>query len=95
VIIAGALALLVASGRSGSLRVPFLLGMLALLVLFLFVGLDGLGKAVKRRRRVPVNKVSPTWLVDEIRGRRVRRWKRCRAEFTTIGTENDSEGDHA
>lgn len=89
VIIAGALALLVASGRSGSLRVPFLCGMLALLVLFVFVGLDGLGKAVKRRRRVPVNQVSPTWLVDEIRGRRVRNWKRCRAEFSTIGTEND------
>jgi hypothetical protein len=89
VIIAGALALLVASGRSGSLRVPFLFGMVALLALFVLVGIDGLGKAVKRRRRVPVNQVSPAWLVDEIRGRRVRRWKRCRAEFSTIGTEED------
>ncbi|MDQ3791030.1 MAG: hypothetical protein M3422_27830, partial [Actinomycetota bacterium] len=89
VIIAGALALLVASGRAGSLRVPFLVGMVALLLLFLLVGLDGLGKAVKRRRRVPVNHVSPMWLVDEIRGKRVRRWKRCRAEFSTIGTEAD------
>ncbi|MGB3438718.1 MAG: hypothetical protein WBA97_08185 [Actinophytocola sp.] len=88
VIIAGALALLVASGRYGSLRVPFLLGMLALLVLFLFVGLDGLGKAIKRRRRVPASRVSPTWLVDEIRGSRLRHTKRCRAEFSTIGTEN-------
>lgn len=89
VIIAGALALLVAAGRSGSLRGPFLFGMLALLVLFLFVGMDGLSKAVKRRRRVPVTRVSPTWLVDEIRGRRVRHRKRCGAEFSTIGTEND------
>lgn len=89
VIIAGTLALLVASGRAHSLRVPFLIGMVALLLLFLLVGLDGMGKAVKRRRRVPVNQVSPTWLVDEIRGKRVRRWKRCRAEFSTIGAEYD------
>lgn len=89
VIIAGALALFVASGRADSLRVPFLIGMCALLVLFLLVGLDGLGKAVKRRIRVPVNHVSPTWLVDEIRGSRARAWKRCHAEFSTIGAEDD------
>ena len=89
VIIAGALALLVASGRADSLRVPFLVGMVALLLLFFLVGLDGLGKAVKRRRRVPVNHVSPTWLVDEIHGKRGRHRQRCRAEFSTIGAEND------
>jgi len=89
VIIAGALALLVASGRAGSLDRPFLAGMIALLVLFLLVGLDGAGKAMKRRRRVPVNRVSPTWLVQEIRKRPVRHWKRCRAEFSTIGTDDD------
>jgi hypothetical protein len=88
VIIAGALALLVASGRAGSLDGPFLFGMVALLLLFVLVGLDGAGKAVKRRRRVPVNKVTPTWLVQEIRKRPVRRWKRCRAEFNSIGTED-------
>ncbi|MFL6121611.1 hypothetical protein [Actinophytocola sp.] len=89
VIIAGALALLVASGRSGSLDRPFLTGMIALLVLFLLVGLDGVGKAMKRRRRVPVNRVTPSWLVQEIRGHPVRHWKRCRAEFSTIGIEED------
>jgi hypothetical protein len=88
VIIAGALALLVASGRAGSLDQPFLYGILALLLLFLLVALDGAGKAVKRRRRVPVNQVSPTWLVQEIRGRPVRRWKRCRAEFSTLDTDD-------
>lgn len=89
VIIAGGLALFVASGRADSLRVPFLIGMCALLVLFLLVGLDGLGKALTRRLRVPVNQVSPTWLVDEIRGRRARAWKRCHAEFSTLGAEDD------
>lgn len=89
VIIAGALALLVASGRAGALDRPFLSGMIALLGLFLFVGLDGAGKAMKRRRRVPVNKVTPVWLVQEIRKRPPRRWKRCRAEFSTIGIEDD------
>lgn len=93
VIIAGVLALLVASGRAGSLDRPFLFGMLALLGLFLLVGLDGAGRAMKRRRRVPVNRVTPIWLVQEIRKRPVRRWKRCRAEFSTIGT--DTEADHA
>ncbi|WP_133909349.1 hypothetical protein [Actinophytocola oryzae] len=88
VMIAGALALLVASGRAGSLDKPFLYAMLALLMLFLLVGLDGTGKAMKRRRRVPVNKVSPIWLVQEIRRRPVRRWKRCRAEFSTLGTDD-------
>lgn len=88
VIIAGALALLAATGRSGSLERPFLFGMLALLMLFVLVGLDGAGKAVKRRRKVPVNPVTPVWLVQEIRKRPVRRWKRCRAEFSSIGTED-------
>lgn len=88
VIIAGALALLVASGRAGSLDRPFLFGMIALLLLFVLVGLDGAGKAMKRRRRVPTNRVCPAWLVQEIRRRPVRRWKRCRAEFSTIGTDD-------
>jgi hypothetical protein len=88
VIIAGALALLVAAGRAGSLDRPFLFGMLALLMLFVLVGLDGAGKAVKRRRKVPHNRVTPVWLVQEIRRRPVRHWKRCRAEFSAIGTED-------
>ena len=88
VIIAGTLALLVASGRSDRLHGPFVFGMGALLLLFVLVGLDGIGKAVKRRRRVPVNRVSPAWLIAEIRRRPVRRWKRFRAEFSTIGTDD-------
>jgi hypothetical protein len=88
VIIAGVLALLVASGRAGSLDGPFLFGIVALVLLFALVGLDGMGKAVKRRRRVPTNRVTPIWLVQQIRGRPVRRWKRCRAEFSTIGTDD-------
>ena len=88
VIIAGALALLVASGRSDRLHGPFVFGMGALLLLFVLVGIDGAGKAVKRRRRVPVNRVSPVWLIAEIRRRPVRRWKRFRAEFSTIGSDD-------
>lgn len=88
VIIAGMLALLVASGRKDALDGPFVFGMLALLVLFLLVGADGIGKAVKRRRRVPASRTSPVWLVREIRRRPVRRWKRPRAEFSTIESED-------
>jgi hypothetical protein len=91
VIIAGALAVLVASGRAGSLERPFLAGMIALLGLFVLVGLDGAGKAMKRRRRVPANRVTPMWLVHEVRGKSPRRWKRCRAEFSTIGTDDETD----
>jgi hypothetical protein len=88
VFIAGSLALLVASGREDALGVPFVYGMVALLVLFLLVGVDGVAKAVKRRRRVPVNRISPMWLIREIRRRPVLRWKRLRAEFSTIGGDD-------
>jgi hypothetical protein len=89
VIIAGALALTVAAGRDDRLAVPFLLAIGALLVLVVLVGFDGVAKAVKRRSRVPVNHVSPGWLVAEINGTSGRR-KRCTANFSTIGP-----GDHA
>jgi hypothetical protein len=88
VIIAGVLALLVASGRKDALDGPFVFGMVALLGLFLLVGADSVGKAVKRRRRVPVNRTSPMWLIGEIRRRPVRHWKRPRAEFSTIESED-------
>jgi hypothetical protein len=88
VIIAGMLALLVASGRKAALDGPFEVGMLALLVLFLLVGGDSVGKAMKRRRRVPVNRISPMWLVGEIRRRPVWHWKRTRAEFSSIGSDD-------
>jgi hypothetical protein len=88
VIIAGMLALLVASGRKDALDGPFVVGMVALLLLFLLVGADAVGKAVKRRRQVPVNRISPMWLISETRRRPVRRWKRPRAEFSTIGSDD-------
>jgi hypothetical protein len=88
VIIAGMLALLVASGRSDALQGPFLFGMAALLLLFVLVGVDGVGKAWKRRRKVPVNKVSPSWLIQEIHGGRARPSTHFRAEFSTIGSDD-------
>ena len=88
VIIAGLLALLVASGRRDALDGPIVFGMVALLVLFLLVGADSVSKAVKRRRRVPVNRISPMWLIAEIRRRPVRRWQRPGAEFTTIVSDD-------
>lgn len=91
VVIAGMLALLVASGRADALHGPFVFGMIALLVLFLLVGADTVGKAVKRRRRVPVNRISPMWLIAEIRRRPVWRWKRFRAEFSTIGSDDHDD----
>jgi hypothetical protein len=89
-IIAAALALLVASGRKDALGGPLMYGLLALLVLFLAVGVDTVGKAIKRRRRVPVNRTTPRWLIAEIHRRPVRHWKRFRAEFSTVGSDHDA-----
>ncbi|HEY0454336.1 hypothetical protein [Actinophytocola sp.] len=88
VIIAGMLALLVASGRADRLDGPFVFGMAALLVLFLLVGVDSVSKAVKRRSRVPVNTISPAWLIAELGRRPRRRRKRCSVDFSTVGSEN-------
>jgi hypothetical protein len=88
VIIAGMLALLVASGRKDALDGPFVVGMVALLVLFLLVGVDTVGKAIKRRRKVPVNDISPRWLIRETVRRPARRRQRQSAEFSTIGSDN-------
>jgi hypothetical protein len=90
VIIAGMLALLVASGRKDALDGPFVVGMVALLVLLLLVGIDGVGKAVKRRRKVPVNDISPRWLISETLRRPARRPDRPRAEFSTVGSDDNA-----
>jgi hypothetical protein len=87
-IIAATLALLVAAGRKGALGGPLMFGLCALLGLFLAVGVDTVGKAVKRRRRVPVIRTSPRWLIAEIRRRPVWRWKRFRAEFSTVASDD-------
>jgi hypothetical protein len=88
VFIAGMLALLVASGRKDALNGPFVVGMVTLLGLFLLVAADTVGKAVKRRRRVPVSRISPMWLIAEIRPGPVRRWQKLHAEFSTIGSDD-------
>jgi hypothetical protein len=87
VIIAGALALTVASVRSDRLAAPFLVAIIALLGLAVLVGIDGLTKAIKRRSRVPMSQVSPNWLIAEIR-RTPRRRARCAANFSTIGSDD-------
>jgi len=53
------------------------------------VTIDGTAKAIKRRSRVPLNQVSPNWLIAEIRRRPGRR-KRCAANFSTIGPNHDA-----
>lgn len=88
VIIAGMLALLVASGRKDALAGPFVVGTVALLVLLLLVGIDTVGKAIKRRRKVPVNDISPRWLMCETLRRPARRRDRPRAEFSTVGSDH-------
>ena len=89
VIIAGTLALAVAGGRDDRLAEPFLLAIGALLFLAVLVTIDGTAKAIKRRSRVPLNQVSPNWLIAEIRRRPGRR-KRCAANFSTIGPNHDA-----
>jgi hypothetical protein len=88
VLIAGALAVTVAAGRDDQLAGPFVLAIIALLVLAVLVGIDGLAKAKKRRNRVPVNQISPSWLVAEISRNPNRRRKRCTANFSAIGTRD-------
>lgn len=88
VIIAGLLALLVASGRADALDGPFVFGMAALLVLFLLVGVDSVTKAIKRRGRVPTNSISPEWLIAELSRRPGKRRKPCSVDFATIGSED-------
>jgi hypothetical protein len=87
VIVAGGLALVVASARGDRLAGPFVIAIVALLVLAVLVVVDGVAKSVKRRSRVPANQVSPTWLISEIRRHPGRR-KRCAANFSTIGPDD-------
>lgn len=89
VLIAGALAVTVAAGRDDQLAGPLVLAISALLFLAVLVGIDGVAKAIKRHSRVPVNQVSPNWLIGETRRNPGRR-KKCTANFSAIGP-----GDHA
>jgi hypothetical protein len=86
--IAGALALTVASARADQLAKPFLVAISALVGLTVLVAIDGIAKAVKRRSRVPLNQVSPNWLIAEVR-RVPKRRKKCAANFSTIGPDDD------
>jgi hypothetical protein len=87
VIIAGGLGITVAAGRTDRLAGPFVIAITALLVLAVLVAGDAVTKAIKRRSRVPVNQVSPGWLISEIKRNPGRR-KRCTANFSTIGSSD-------
>jgi hypothetical protein len=87
VIVAGGLALTIAAARTDRLAGPFLLAMAALGILVILVLIDGVTKAIKRRSRVPVNQVSPSWLIAEL-GRASGRRTRCAANFSTIGPDD-------
>jgi hypothetical protein len=79
--------LLVASVRTDTLEVPILIAMYALLVQALLMGVDGITKARKRRALVPLSRVSPAWLVEEIKPKH-RRQPRCSAAFSTVGQDD-------
>lgn len=86
-IIAGALALCVAVVRVPQLELPFEIAIIALGLLILLVAADNVTKAVKRRSRVPINNVSPNWLVAEIAGPGTRRKQDCVVNFSTVGRD--------
>jgi hypothetical protein len=86
--IATALALCVATVRATALEVPFEIAIIALGVLILMVFADTVINAVKRRSRVPVNNVSPNWLVAEIAGPGRRRRRDCVVNFSTLGRDS-------
>jgi hypothetical protein len=86
-IIAGALALCVAVVRVPQLELPFEIAIITLGVLILLVAADTVTKAVKRRSRVPINNVSPNWLVAEVAGPGRRRKQDCVVNFSTVGRD--------
>ncbi|RZS44494.1 hypothetical protein EV193_101370 [Herbihabitans rhizosphaerae] len=87
VMVAGALALAVASVQAGNLQVPFVAAISLLLFLSLLVAGDWLAKAIKRRAKVPMNTVSPRWLIAEVRGRPGRRGE-CAVAYSTVGADH-------
>src|SRR5207247_67324 len=80
-----ALALAVSTVQAGNLTGPFEAAIGGLLVLIVLLTADWLAKAVKRRARVAINTVTPTWLIRELRGRPVLRRRRAAVGFSTIG----------
>jgi hypothetical protein len=85
-VVAGALALCVASVHADGLAAPFTVAIFALGLLMLSVLADAVTKAVKRRTLVPVNKVSPGWLLAEIGGNGPKR--DCAVNFSTLGRDS-------
>jgi hypothetical protein len=85
-IIAGVLALCVASVHADGLAGPFMAAIDALGLLIVLVLADGVAKAVKRRNLVPMNTVSPGWLLTEL-GRDTGK-RDCAVNFSTLGRDN-------
>ncbi|MET0136738.1 MAG: hypothetical protein ABW215_24375 [Kibdelosporangium sp.] len=85
-IIAGMLALCVASVHTAGLGTPFVLAICALGLLILLLLADAVAKSRKRRTLIPGNTVSPGWLLAEI-GRELRK-RDCAVNFSTLGRDS-------
>ncbi|MEV4317699.1 hypothetical protein [Actinocrispum sp. NPDC049592] len=86
--IAGVLALCVASVHADGLAAPFAVAIAGLALLILLLLADAVARRAKRRNLVPVNKVSPGWLIAEIGRKDTKR--DCAVNFSTLG--RDSRG---
>ncbi|WP_133853673.1 hypothetical protein [Labedaea rhizosphaerae] len=88
VVVAGALALWVATMRAANLAPAFGIALVILLLALLVMAADGIAKRVRRFGRVPVRTVSPGWLIDEVTERRPRKLRQCAVEFSTMGHDD-------
>jgi hypothetical protein len=84
--VAAVLALCVASVHADGLGGPFMVAIVALGLLILLLVADTVTKSVKRRNLVPINAVSPGWLITEL-GRGTRK-RDCAVNFSTLGKES-------
>lgn len=89
VVVAGALALWVATMRADKLVPAFGIALVVLLLALLVMAVDGIAKHVRRFGRVPVRAVTPGWLIDEVTERRPRKRRQCAVEFSTMGHDDD------
>ncbi|GAB3911112.1 hypothetical protein GCM10029964_116220 [Kibdelosporangium lantanae] len=85
-VVAGALAMFVAGASVEGLAVPFVVALSCLGLLIVVLLADGIAKSVRRRLLVPVNQVSPGWLVNEL-GSGARN-RDCAVSFSTLGRES-------
>jgi hypothetical protein len=89
VMVAGALALWVATMRADKLVPAFGIALVILLAALLVMAVARIGQRVRLLGRVPVRAVTPGWLIDEVTERQPHKRRQCAVEFSTMGHDGD------